>query len=178
MIRLQINGKEVVLDGPTPLSAYLAGLGVDPRGVAVEINERILERSELAGTVLVDGDVVEIVRMVGGGAARVSSYSGEEMTDKEKAAEEQVDDDRLLPGEKPDSAHPEDALHWAEVYRELCDFKERAIEQITIDVIALGEEARKEIEGTDLVVLRAERDRFRRRAEFWRQRFRRLREPA
>lgn len=99
------------------------------------------------------------------------------MPDKKKAAEEQVDDDRLLPGEKPDSTHPEDALHWAEVYRELCDFKERAIEQITIDVVPLGDEARREIEGTDLVVLRAESDRFRRRAAFWRQRYRRLREP-
>ena len=100
------------------------------------------------------------------------------MTDKEKAAQEQVDDERLLPGEDPDSSLPEDALHWAEVYRELCDFKERAIEQITDDVVSLGEEARKEIRTTDLVVLRAERDRFRRRAEFWRQRYGRLRAPA
>ena len=100
------------------------------------------------------------------------------MTDKEKAAEEQVDDERLLPGEDSDSSIPEDALHWAEVYRELCDFKERAIEQITDDVVSLGEEARKEIRTTDLVVLRAERDRFRRRAEFWRQRYGRLRAPA
>lgn len=100
------------------------------------------------------------------------------MTDRKKAADEQVDDERLLPGEKPDSPHPEDALHWAEVYRELCDFKDRAIERMTIDVIALGEEARKEIKTTDLVVLRAERDRLRRRADFWRERYRRLREPA
>lgn len=100
------------------------------------------------------------------------------MPDKEKAADEQVDDDRLLPGEKPDSRHVEDALHWAEVYRELCDFKERAIGQITIDVIALGDDARKEVETTDLAVLRAERDRFRRRAEFWRQRYLLLRDPG
>ena len=67
MIRLKVNGREVALEGPTSLGAYLAGLGVDPRGVAVELNERILERSELAGTMLVEADVVEIVRMVGGG---------------------------------------------------------------------------------------------------------------
>jgi len=35
----------------------------------VELNERILERSELAGTTLAEGDLVEIVRMVGGGLA-------------------------------------------------------------------------------------------------------------
>lgn len=67
MIRLQVNGKELELEGPTLLGAYLAGLGVDPHGVAVEVNGRILERSELAGTMLADADVVEIVRMVGGG---------------------------------------------------------------------------------------------------------------
>jgi thiamine biosynthesis protein ThiS len=70
VIRLRINGKDVDLAGPTRLLDYLAGLGVDPRGVAVELNERILERREFDGTMLDAGDVVEVVRMVGGGAAR------------------------------------------------------------------------------------------------------------
>jgi sulfur carrier protein len=68
VIRLQINGKDVELAGPTRLLDYLAGLGVDPRGVAVELNERILERREFDGASLDDGDVVEVVRMVGGGS--------------------------------------------------------------------------------------------------------------
>jgi sulfur carrier protein len=67
VIKLRINGREVELEGPTRLADYLAGLGVDPRGVAVELNDRILERSELGGAVLDEGDAVEIVRMVGGG---------------------------------------------------------------------------------------------------------------
>jgi thiamine biosynthesis protein ThiS len=67
VIKLRVNGRDVELDGPTPLGDYLASLDVDPRAVAVELNERILERAELAGTTLADGDVVEIVRMVGGG---------------------------------------------------------------------------------------------------------------
>jgi sulfur carrier protein len=67
VIRLRINGRDVELSGPTRLSDYLAGLGIDPRGVAVELNERILERSEIGGAVLAEGDVVEIVKMVGGG---------------------------------------------------------------------------------------------------------------
>jgi len=67
MIRLRINGREVELPGPTPLLDYLGTLGVDPRGVAVELNDRILERAELPSAVLGGGDVVEIVRMVGGG---------------------------------------------------------------------------------------------------------------
>lgn len=67
-IRLRINGREVELGGPTPLIDYLARLEVDARAVAVEVNERILDRSEYASTLLGEGDAVEIVRMVGGGA--------------------------------------------------------------------------------------------------------------
>ncbi len=68
MIVLQINGKQVQLEGPTPLLAYLERLGVSPRAVAVEHNGVIVERDAYAVTNLGDSDVVEIVRMVGGGA--------------------------------------------------------------------------------------------------------------
>lgn len=66
-MRLTVNGRPVELDRPTSLLDYLAGLGVDPRAVAVEVNARILDRSEFGSTTLDDGDVVEVVRMVGGG---------------------------------------------------------------------------------------------------------------
>jgi thiamine biosynthesis protein ThiS len=67
VITLQINGKRVELDRPTPLLAYLEMLGVDQRAVAVEHNRVIIERALYAETILSDGDMVEIVRMVGGG---------------------------------------------------------------------------------------------------------------
>jgi thiamine biosynthesis protein ThiS len=66
-VKLRVNGKHVELAGPTPLLGYLDSLGVDPKAVAVEVNERILDRAEFPATTLRDGDVVEIVRMVGGG---------------------------------------------------------------------------------------------------------------
>jgi sulfur carrier protein len=66
-VNLRVNGRPVELAGQVPLLDYLAELGVDPRAVAVELNDRILERSEFATAVLGEGDVVEIVRMVGGG---------------------------------------------------------------------------------------------------------------
>lgn len=71
MLQLTVNGKPVELARPTPLLDYLAGLGVDARAVAVELNARILERDQFAAAVLGEGDVVEIVRMVGGGRAGV-----------------------------------------------------------------------------------------------------------
>jgi sulfur carrier protein len=67
MIVLQINGKRVELDAPTPLLDYMEKLGVNPRAVAVEHNGQILERSAFSLVTLRDGDQVEIVRMVGGG---------------------------------------------------------------------------------------------------------------
>ena len=71
MIELVVNGRRVELQQETALLDYLSSLGVEPRAVAVELNGRILERSELAGAALRAGDQVEIVRMVGGGRPRV-----------------------------------------------------------------------------------------------------------
>jgi len=68
MIALRVNGKAVELPAPTPLLDYVRGLGVDPRGIAVEVNGEILQREDYPGRMLVEGDVVEIVRMVGGGS--------------------------------------------------------------------------------------------------------------
>lgn len=68
MIGVQVNGKPVELTGPTRLLDYLRSLGVDARTVAVEVNGDILERERYAACTLGDGDTIEIVRMVGGGA--------------------------------------------------------------------------------------------------------------
>lgn len=73
MIDLVINGREVRLDGETPLLAYLEKIGVEPRAVAVELNGEILERSRFPDTRLRGGDQVEIVRMVGGGQPETAS---------------------------------------------------------------------------------------------------------
>ena len=67
MISLQVNGKTVELEKPTPLLAYLERLDLNPRAVAVEHNGEILERAAYLQATLRDGDRVEIVRMVGGG---------------------------------------------------------------------------------------------------------------
>ncbi|MBJ7596463.1 MAG: sulfur carrier protein ThiS [Candidatus Dormibacteraeota bacterium] len=67
VIALQVNGKPVELAEPTPLLYYVQTLGVDPRGIAVEVNGEILQRDGYSACTLQDGDQVEIVRMVGGG---------------------------------------------------------------------------------------------------------------
>ena len=75
MIGLRVNGKAVELPRPTPLLEYVRQLGVDARGIAVEINGEILQRDDYAGCTLADGDVVEIVRMVGGGSGSTQPVS-------------------------------------------------------------------------------------------------------
>jgi sulfur carrier protein len=67
VIGLTVNGKPVELERPTPLLDYVRRLGVDPRAIAVEVNGEILPREAYGDCTLGEGDVVEIVRMVGGG---------------------------------------------------------------------------------------------------------------
>jgi len=68
MIALTVNGERRELDGPIKLTAFLESLAIDPRYVAVARNGDVLPREEWPETTLQDGDVLEVVRMVGGGA--------------------------------------------------------------------------------------------------------------
>jgi sulfur carrier protein len=67
MIRLRVNGKAVELAQPIAFLSYLESLGANPQAIAVEINGEIIQRSDYPGRTVNDGDVIEIVRMVGGG---------------------------------------------------------------------------------------------------------------
>ncbi|MDE5570085.1 MAG: sulfur carrier protein ThiS [Ruminococcus sp.] len=63
---VKINGTLTEADGKS-ISEILAELGYSDRRVAIELNMEIVPKSEYDGTVLKDGDSVEIVRFVGGG---------------------------------------------------------------------------------------------------------------
>ena len=67
MIRLTVNGKPRELSGPTGLVAFLESLGVNVQFVAVAHNGNVLAREDYASVTLQDGDVLEVVRPVGGG---------------------------------------------------------------------------------------------------------------
>ena len=68
MIALTINGKPVELEGLTPLTEYLEDRGLAGRQIAVAVNGDVIPREQHASITLRDGDRVEIVRPVGGGA--------------------------------------------------------------------------------------------------------------
>jgi thiamine biosynthesis protein ThiS len=67
VISLTVNGEKRELAGPTKLTAFLETLDINPRYVAVAHNGTVLQRQRWSEVVLQDGDVLEIVRMVGGG---------------------------------------------------------------------------------------------------------------
>ena len=62
-----MNGKAHRFDRAIDVSALLAELRLGGRKVAVERNGEIVPRSAHVGTVLADGDRLEIVVAVGGG---------------------------------------------------------------------------------------------------------------
>jgi sulfur carrier protein len=67
VIILTVNGEKRKLEGPVKLTAFLETLDFNPRYVAVAHNGTVLQRQQWSEIVLQDGDVLEIVRMVGGG---------------------------------------------------------------------------------------------------------------
>ena len=92
-----------------------------------------------------------------------------------KAVRKSVDPDRLIDGEDLDSRDVDDAAHWITVYSELVLFKERLVDTADEALRNMTELlARDEVSSTDLVVLTAERDRLRRRLDYWKERQRAL----
>ena len=66
-ISIHLNGEATeVADGST-VADLVAGRGLKPVQVAVELNRSIVPRAKHAETLLEGGDRVEIVTMVGGG---------------------------------------------------------------------------------------------------------------
>jgi sulfur carrier protein len=63
-----VNGKEVSLGGTLTVNGLLANQNVKmPEMVSVELNGRILRRSEFGTTALNDGDKIEFLCFMGGG---------------------------------------------------------------------------------------------------------------
>ena len=64
---IKLNGAAHAIPAAMTLRELVLSVGCDPQAVAVEVNGEIVRRSRLAGTQVVAGDAVEIVRFVQGG---------------------------------------------------------------------------------------------------------------
>lgn len=67
-MHIQVNGEQRVLADGSTVAGLLAELDIRSDRVAVELNLNILDRSEFDGRNLQDGDRVEIISFIGGGA--------------------------------------------------------------------------------------------------------------
>ncbi|EKV32080.1 Thiazole biosynthesis protein ThiG [Caenispirillum salinarum AK4] len=67
-MQVTINGEPRPLNEPTTVEALLRSLEIDPRKVAVERNREIVPKSSFDTTPVGDGDQLEIVHFIGGGA--------------------------------------------------------------------------------------------------------------
>jgi len=67
MINLTVNGKPREIENGVDLVTYLISFGVNLQHVAVGYNGEVLKKESFPEVKLCDGDVLEIVKPVGGG---------------------------------------------------------------------------------------------------------------
>jgi thiamine biosynthesis protein ThiS len=66
-VQVTVNGEPRTLAPGATVADLVAGLGLGPRRIAVELNRAVVPRAEYGATPLADGDAVEVIHFVGGG---------------------------------------------------------------------------------------------------------------
>lgn len=74
---------------------------------------------------------------------------------------------RTLEPEDAEAARVEDARHLIRIYQDLISFKKELLSRAEIVVAGLSDEARGELEGDDIPLLRTQLRRYQERLEFW-----------
>lgn len=67
MIRLEVNGKQLEFTQELMGAELLDALSIPRATVVAELNGKIVPRAEFLECILADGDVLELVTLVGGG---------------------------------------------------------------------------------------------------------------
>jgi len=66
-IQITLNGETHELADPVTVRELLERLEVEPKAVAVEVDEEIVPKSEYASKTITGGETVEIIRFYPGG---------------------------------------------------------------------------------------------------------------
>jgi thiamine biosynthesis protein ThiS len=66
-MQITVNGETRDVTPDTTIGSLLHGLGLSPKVTVVQRNDDVVTRDQYDSTHLVDGDVIELVRFVGGG---------------------------------------------------------------------------------------------------------------
>jgi thiazole synthase len=67
-VRITLNGEQKEVPGPLSVAELVRHLGLKAENVAVELNKDLVTRSRHAQTAVTEGDMLEVVTLVGGGA--------------------------------------------------------------------------------------------------------------
>lgn len=67
MISITVNGASVEIESEMSVEELLDTVDVPPNYLAVEVNAEVVPRETYGETTVHDGDVVEVVTLVGGG---------------------------------------------------------------------------------------------------------------
>jgi len=68
-MNILLNGEPKEIAANLAVAGLIAELGLTPERLAIEVNRRIIRRADWPSTTLAEGDKVEVVHFVGGGAA-------------------------------------------------------------------------------------------------------------
>lgn len=66
-MQITVNGENREYTTGTSLSEVLKSVDIDERYVAVELNRKIVPRTQFSEKLLMENDILEIVTFVGGG---------------------------------------------------------------------------------------------------------------
>jgi sulfur carrier protein len=66
-IQIQLNGKTRLVPAGCSIARLLGELGLPLVGIAVERNRELVARERIGETILLEGDHLEVVTLVGGG---------------------------------------------------------------------------------------------------------------
>ena len=67
MAKIQLNGKQFVLDKKHSLINLLKKFKINEKKVAVELNGKIVNKNKFSSTVIKNKDKLEVVHFIGGG---------------------------------------------------------------------------------------------------------------
>lgn len=67
MISITVNGDKLKIEEDSTIEILLELLNITPARLAIEINGEVIPRSEILEKVLQEGDILEIVKAIGGG---------------------------------------------------------------------------------------------------------------
>ena len=105
-IRITVNGEERRLPSGTALSAFLEENDVPARFIAVAVNQEVVRRDEHRQVFLQENDVVEIVRMVGGGSSQQDNGMSSHVAAPNGVNTGEHETSKRPKREKPDVRHP------------------------------------------------------------------------